>query len=654
MKQAPFLWLTISFCLGITLANSLSINPLIIFSALVLALLIYFFLIKNKLSKRSTKSFSYTLIFIIFLLGLLRYSISTPENYKHSLKNNYLKNDLILGEILSLTPTQGQFIKAEFAVKKLIRFQDTISVNSKIVLFLKDELKKLKEFDVCLVSTDLLEIKNKNNPGEFDSELFWKHREIEFLAFADEESYQIIGKSEANFSHIFLKWRNYFAGILDKHLTGNELGVAKALILGDRSSLDSEITAKFGNTGAMHVLAVSGLHVGILVQILTLFLTLFKKWISKNQIIIIALVIVWIYSLMTGLSASVVRSAVMFTLLVGSGLLNRSYNNFNVLAFSAFLILMWNPHFLYDIGFQLSYLAMFGIFMFYKPLGKLIYFKNKIIRLAYEGTMVGIAAQILTVPLTLYYFHQFPNYFIITNLGLMIFSFLILALGIALFSFNWLAFLAKFFAYILFVSLFVMLMIIEFIDSLPGAVAAGFVLNSLLVILLFATIFVFYYALQKQKMKLLKISLIFSVILIISMVFTRFNQLDAEKVCFLQADDATFIIKHEDKNLVFYANKEKNPKKAIFISKSFGNIYPGKLSYFEISQKKETHLSSKNLIVNIVREKGGYEIKINEKKYFYATSLNNFSTTKNKILATRLEEKNAKFQLKNGAVMFDL
>ena len=188
---------------------------------------------------------------------------------------------------------------------------------------------------------------------------------------------------------------------------------------------------------------------------LTMFLMLFKKWISKNQIIIIALVIVWIYSLMTGLSASVVRSAVMFTLLVGSGLLNRSYNNFNVLAFSAFLILMWNPHFLYDIGFQLSYLAMFGIFMFYKPLGKLIYFKNKIIRLAYEGTMVGIAAQILTVPLTLYYFHQFPNYFIITNLGLMIFSFLILALGIALFSFNWLAFLAKFFAYILFVSLFV-------------------------------------------------------------------------------------------------------------------------------------------------------------------------------------------------------
>ena len=75
---------------------------------------------------------------------------------------------------------------------------------------------------------------------------------------------------------------------------------------------------------------------------------------------------------------------------------------------------------------------------------------------------------------------------------------------------------------------------------------------------------------------------------------------------------------------------------------------------FEISQKKETHLYSKNLNVEIVREKGGYEIKINEKNYFYATSLNNFSTTKNKILATRLEEKNAKFQLKNGAVLFDL
>jgi competence protein ComEC len=551
LKQAPFLLLTISFCLGIVLSNFLSINPLIIFSLILFGLFIYFLLQKKILGTFKTKSFSYTLIIIVFLLGTLRYSISKPENYSFSLKNNYLKNDLILGEILSLTATQGDFMKAEFAVKKLIRFHDTIAVNSKIVLFLKDDAKKLKEFNVCLVSTDLLEIKNKNNPGEFDSELFWKHKEIEYLAFADEESYQIIGKSDANFSHIFLKWRNYFAGILDKHLTGNELGVAKALILGDRSSLDSEITAKFGNTGAMHVLAVSGLHVGILVQILTMFLSLFKKWISKNQIIIIALIIVWIYSLMTGLSASVVRSAVMFTLLVGSGLLNRSYNNFNVLAFSAFLILMWNPHFLYDIGFQLSYLAMFGIFMFYKPLGKLIHFKNKIVRLAYEGTMVGIAAQILTVPLTLYYFHQFPNYFILTNLGLMIFSFLILALGIALFSFNWLAFLAKFFAYILFISLFVMLLIIEFIDALPGAVASGFVLNSVLVMLLFAIIFVFYYALQHQKMKLLKICLVCSVLLVLSMVFTRFNQLNSEKVCFLQADDVTFIIKHEDKNLVF-------------------------------------------------------------------------------------------------------
>ncbi|MES2587471.1 MAG: ComEC/Rec2 family competence protein [Bacteroidota bacterium] len=591
MKQATFFWLTLSFCIGIIVSNFLSLSPLILVLTLILSLVFCFFTLKiaNPLSK--TKFASYTLLLMLFLLGMIRYSVSNPDNYKYSLKNNYLKNDLILGEIQSLTPTQGEYMKTEFSVKKIIRFQDTIPVNSKIVLFMKDDEKKLKEFDVCLLSTDLMEIKNKNNPGEFDSELFWKHREIEFLAFVNEDSYQIIGKSEPSFSHIFTEWRNYFAGILDKHLTGNELGIAKALILGDRSSLDIEITAKFGNTGAMHVLAVSGLHVGILVQILTLFLNLFKKWISKNQIIIIALVIVWIYSLMTGLSASVARSAVMFTLLVGSGLLNRSQNNFNVLAFSAFLILMWNPHFLYDIGFQLSYLAMFGIFMFYKPLGKLIYFKNKIIRLAYEGTMVGIAAQVLTVPLTLYYFHQFPNYFIITNLGLMIFSFLILALGIALFSFNWLAILGKFFAYILFVSLFVMILIIEFIDGLPGAVASGFVLNSVLVLLLFAVIFVFYYALQNEKMKLLKITLVSSTILITSMIYTRFNQLNAEKICFLQSDEPTFIIKHEDKNLVFYANKELNTKKAKFSAKSFATIYPGKSSFFEISTKKETHIS---------------------------------------------------------------
>jgi competence protein ComEC len=297
---------------------------------------------------------------------------------------------------------------------------------------------------------------------------------------------------------------------------------------------------------------------------------------------------------------------------------------------------------------------MFGIFMFYKPLSTFLFIKNKILKAAYDGTMVGIAAQILTVPLTLYYFHQFPNYFIITNLGLMVFSFLILALGVALFSLNWIPFVGSSIAYLLTFSLYVMLLIIDFIDSLPGAVSAGFVLNTTLVILLFATILYFFISLKTEKIKQIRISLLAAFMLSISIVYLRYNQLVTEKVFFLNADETSFIVKSEDKNFVFFANKKGERKKIEFTAKSFEKMYPGNLHYFEISNKKETHVRSKKLNIDIIRQKGGYEISINESKYFLVISLANTSQIKRKIYANKFNVPNSNYQLRKGALAFDL
>ena len=518
-------------------------------------------------------------------------------------------------------------------------------------MFLKDA-NALSDFDVCLVQTDLSPIRNKSNPGEFDSEFFWKHKGITYIGFANGQSYYKIGEADVPFSNVFLHLRNYFSAILDKHLTGNELGVAKALILGDRSSLDAEITGKFGNTGAMHILAVSGLHVGILIQILTSFFGLFKRWISKNRAILISLILVWIYALLTGFSASVVRSVVMFSLLVGSQLLEKNYNNYNVLAFSAVVILIWNPHFLFDIGFQLSYLAMLGIFMFYKPLSKLVYFKNKVLRLAYEGTMVGIAAQVMTVPLTLYYFHQFPNYFILTNLGLMVFSFVILVLGVSLFSVSFLAILAKPVAWVLSFSLTVMLLIIHYIDALPGAVSSGFVLNSFAVLLLFGLILLLFYALYYQRMRLLQFVLVSSTIFVVALVYVRYSKITSRQICFFQSDRPVFAVKLDQRSFVFYADKDKNPKQAEFLGKSFQKIYPSELQLIEISGKKETQVTYGKAKITVTREKGGYAIQVNNKSYFYMTGQNNFSTADTKISASWLANSTAPYHLQEKAVQF--
>jgi competence protein ComEC len=654
VKKAPFVILFLFLSSGILLGNICDMNIFLGLFIVLFLVTLYSFQEHFFSSPISSKIKSASLLLAILFIGLFRFSLDSKNHSESLLSKKYLKGDVFLGKIDAIKHGKGQFSKTEFSVKKLIRFQDTIQFSEKIVLFVKNPEQDLKRKDVLLVSTIISKIRNKGNIGEFDAEFYFKNKGIENIAFADEGSFFKLGTDEGNLNDNFLDLRDYFSSILSQHLKGDELAIAKALILGDKSSLDGEITSKFSNTGAMHVLAVSGLHVGILVQILTMFFSLFSKFISKKNGIIISLLIIWIYALMTGFSPSVVRSTIMFTMLVGSTLLNRNYSNFNVLAFSAVIILMWNPKFLFDIGFQLSFLAMLGIFMFYKPLSKLIYMKNKILRMAYEGTMVGLAAQTMTVPLSLYYFHQFPNYFMLTNLGLMLFSFLILAFGIALFAFKMIPLLNYFLAFSLSLSIYATLFIINYIDGLPGSVAAGFNPNLSLVILLFVGILLLFYTIKRENLKLLRGNLFVLGILATIIIFNRYQNLESSKIYFFQANKPLFIIKNKSQNLVFYADKLSNPKKAEFDAISFSKVFPGELIYTEISQKKETIVNSKDLKIKVIRVKGGYEIGVNEKKYIYVSSFTNTSEGGVKILASHLSLENSKFQLKKGGINFEI
>jgi competence protein ComEC len=534
----PFLWFFFSMALGIVVADIFPFDFYISFFALIIILLIFAGIqaLKFKIDSTVLKlQFIFPLL-IFFQLGQTLYLFENPDNDIYHVENQYLVGDKVMVEIEAISKTAGAYKKCEVEAKYIIRYKDTVPTRGKILMFLEDSTSKLQRKQICIVNAELTKIGNNQNPGEFDSQKFWKHKSIQNSAFVAEDQFIVVGKSDWEIMDLFIGLREKFASILDTFLKGDENAVAKGLILGDRSSIDSEITRKFGNTGAMHVLAVSGLHVAILVQILTLIFGLFSKWISKNQALILALIIVWIYSALTGLSSSVVRSALMFTVLAGSTLSDRKYNGFNSLALSAVIILVWNPHFLFDIGFQLSYLAMVGIFLFNKHLSVLFYTKIKWIQLAWEGTMVGIAAQIMTVPLTLYYFHQFPNYFILTNLGLMIFSFLVLALGIGLFTVAWWNPLAKAVAFLLFWTMFAMLWIIDFVDSLPGAVSNGFVLQFWEVAFLFAVIIVFYWSLINQKIKVLQPVLVICILWIGLLVSDRFQRMNHKQICFFQAN----------------------------------------------------------------------------------------------------------------------
>lgn len=651
----PFLWLFFPLAIGIYIADSLEISIQLSWMFFVIVFTLFIGLQFLYVPRKSIIYKIRQLIpFLLFLqMGQLLYQNVIPENHERAIENVYLPGDKVIGAINSIGKTDGAFQKCEMDVKSVIQYKDTLKVKGRILVFIEDTARSLKRKDICVFQSDLSLIQNKNNPGEFDSRKFWKHKSINRMAFISSEQYQVIGLEHWKIQDLFISWREAFSRIIDQHLKpGNENAVAKGLILGDRSSIDSEISRKFGNTGAMHVLAVSGLHVAILVQILTFVLAFFKKWISKKQALSYALIIVWIYAALTGFSPSVARSALMFTLLAGSTLFEKNYVPLNSLAFSAILLLFWNPHYLYDIGFQLSYLAMTGIFLFYQPMSILFYTKWKWIQKAWEGTMVGIAAQIMTLPLTLYYFHQFPNYFVLTNLGLMIFSFLVLALGIALFIVSRIPIIVNLTVLLLSFSLTAMLWIIDFVDGIPGSVSMAFVLYKWQVVILFVLIIAAFIALKRKTMVVLNTTISLAMLWVIFTVYGRFERMNKTQICFINDSNPTFIIQNKQHSFCFYENA-KTDKKVKYASQAFQKVHAGKLHYFEISNHAQTILNLEENQVIVTKKKSGYEIQINENTFFYATKSEHETNARTIVYAPWLENKATAYSLAKGSVQFD-
>jgi competence protein ComEC len=193
--------------------------------------------------------------------------------------------------------------------------------------------------------------------------------------------------------------------------------LASTLILGYRAELNKDIIEAYSKTGTMHVLSVSGMHVGIIFLVLTVLLKPMDKTnLLKIVRILVILTTVWFYSMISGFSSPVCRAAIMISFIVIGKAFNRNQNSYNLIAISAFFLLLYNPFYLFDVGFQLSYLAVCGLIYFQPKIYQSLYFKNKLADYAWSYSALSVAAQLATFPLSLYYFHQFPLYFLLSNL----------------------------------------------------------------------------------------------------------------------------------------------------------------------------------------------------------------------------------------------
>ena len=330
----------------------------------------------------------------------------------------FQKQECVYRAILTDRPDEKEhtFLCPAFLTEK----QDSVGVvpvNRKVLLYIsKDSLAgSLHNGDELVLMARVSPPSNNGNPDEFDYARYLRYRGIGGVAFVAEGKWQIIGhRMSRSFRQIALDCRDR---ILDKYralkFEPDEFAVLAALTVGYKEELGEDIRETYSVSGASHVLALSGLHIGFLYMLLLLLL----KWLPGNVwgvrlfraiVIITAL---WGFAFITGLSPSVVRSVIMFSLLALSVLSGRTGISLNTLALTAFIMLAVHPFWLFDVGFQLSFSAVTAILLIYPRLFRLLPIGNGVLKKVWALMCVSLAAQIGTAPLVLLYFSRFYTHF---------------------------------------------------------------------------------------------------------------------------------------------------------------------------------------------------------------------------------------------------
>ena len=253
------------------------------------------------------------------------------------------------------------------------------------------------------------------NPYQFNYKRYMERKGVygrtEVVAFS------VVKNNTTGFMGSIARTRSHLAIVIDKYFNQESSALLKTLVLGKRTDLDNEVYQHYVDAGAVHILAISGLHVGIITAILLLLLQKMPNLGFYRPLrYFILLAGLWTFAFIAGASPSVLRATVMFSFVGLSTLIRRKQGRFDALMLSMLFLLLINPYYLYDVGFQLSYAAVFSIMKFYPVMRKWWQPENKYLQWIWSLFLVGLSAQIVVLPISLYYFHQFPILFFVSNL----------------------------------------------------------------------------------------------------------------------------------------------------------------------------------------------------------------------------------------------
>jgi len=591
VQKIPFLRISIAFAFGILGARWISV-PATVSGFLCIVVLAAFIFLHKKYSYRY-EFFSGWLIALLFLLlGASYYaSYNTPPKFYSTGK--------FAGTILEKPKEKSNSYKSLIALHAVFNDSTPVVTREKILVYFAKTSKTqtLNPGDVIVFSDTPHMVRNSGAPYAFDYKSFLERKKIYRQVYLKDNNWRIADVSYASIWVKAERTREKLLGIYRaQNLGANETEIFSALTLGYKRGLDPETKRVFSAAGAMHVLAVSGLHVGIVYGVFVWLLGFLRKRKSGRIVFVAgALLLLWAYAFVTGLSPSVMRSATMFSLMAIATGINRKTSVYNSLAIAAFVSLVVNPNNLWEVGFQLSFIAVFGIVFLQPRLEKLWPVRNRILRYSWTIFTVSVAAQIATFPVTSYYFGQFSVYFWLTNLVVIPVAFLLIVLGISLLIFSPFPFISSLLSVVIQWTIHSVYSFLKFVEHLPmstlGISLSFSELLPFIVALLFAFVFM-----ARPRMQALKLMFIFLLITGCVTLGNRYSQIKTKELIVYTNPENPAI--HLICGQCNYVVSEKTLEKDTYLFRQIENVTKKKHLSDPEFLLKHTVFENEHLLVN--------------------------------------------------------
>jgi len=571
--EIPFLILIIPFLLGITLALNYArfanTNLLIIVAIALSAIFITLNILYKKLNIYKIRWLGGALInLILFLFGWI--SIAQYSELNHRDHFSKITSKYIVVKINNEPVLKNGYLRFTAEVEEGINNKIKTPTSGTLLISLKDSTAKgLYYGDELLIPAKYTAVEPPYNPAEFNYKQYLANKNIYYQQFLFQGQYRVLTHDAGNPIIAYsLRLRQHLVEKLKTNMhDGNAIAVASTLILGYRADLSSDVLQAYQNTGTVYVLTVSGAQVAVIYFMLSFALSFLNRY-RYGKVIkaVIIITLIWYYALLSGLSPAVCRAVIVVSMVVIGRTFNRYINSLNVLAISAFALLLYDPYYITEVGFQLAYVAVAGLIIFRPIVYKWFKFKNRLANRVWSLCSVSIAAQVVTFPLSAYYFHQFPVYFLVTNLLVVVPVTVAMYTGLICLLLPQIPVISGSLGYILEHTILLMNKMLAFAEGLPFISINKIWFSTAQYLLLYSIIITLFYFLYDRKAWLLKICLggvlLFSISISLKIIGTQ----QTDNIAFLNLRKHVGIVMKQGNNAVVIsdlADTDKNYKYSV-------------------------------------------------------------------------------------------